>query len=249
MANDRSAWRSSTGGVRATLTCDHRVAPGECGLHRGRRCGDDRPVPSRQPDKRSRGRSAAPARLHARRSNAHLRTRLHALEINLNGRLHGCPRQASVRHQATHRTGCEQFPRHTSEHPLAEATVSVGAGDQKVSPLSLSDVDQLGGTGTFLRDHDPKSALDTVLGQIVSHVIEMTQGRLLFVRPTGLYNGNMTLAACCKNGSASRTARRASRVSFQPITTCSACSAPTASGTTSAGRPRFRIAPPGSSAL
>ena len=59
----------------------------------------------------------------------------------------------------------------------------------------------------------------------------------------------MTRAARCKSGSASRTARRASRVSFQPITMWSALRKLTDSGTTSAGRPILRIAWPESRTL
>src|SRR6516225_2356320 len=50
--------------------------------------------------------------------------------------------------------------------------------------------------------------------------------------------------ACCRNGSASRTARRHSRVSFQATTTRRSCSGATVSGTTRTGRPaRSKITP------
>jgi hypothetical protein len=103
---------------------------------------------------------------------------LHTLEIDLHRRLHGCPpratrRQASVRHRATDRTGREQFPCHAAEDPFAEAAVPVGTGGQEVGPLFLIDPDQLGGTRTLLREYDPGSALDAVLGQIIGHVVEM----------------------------------------------------------------------------
>src|SRR5262249_3434433 len=56
-----------------------------------------------------------------------------------------------------------------------------------------------------------------------------------------------TCLACCKNGSASRTARRHSRVSFQATTTRRSGSAATVSGTSRTGRPARSTITPGSS--
>src|SRR5215831_18503429 len=58
-----------------------------------------------------------------------------------------------------------------------------------------------------------------------------------------------TSFACCKNGSASRTARRHSRVSFQATTTRRSGSAPMASGTSRTGRPARSTRTPGSASF
>jgi hypothetical protein len=95
-----------------------------------------------------------------------------------------------VRHEAADWACRQQLPRHPAEDPLAEAAVSVGAGDQQVGMFFLSAPDQLLRARSLLLQHDFRSAFNAMVRQIAGYVVEPVQCGLLVVRPTRLDNGD-----------------------------------------------------------
>src|SRR6516162_2906203 len=96
----------------------------------------------------------------------------------------------SVRHEAADGTFRQQLARHAAKDPLAQAAVSVCAGDQQVRPFLLSDPDQLLSSRSLLLQHDFGPAFDAMVRQITGYVVEPSQCGLLFAWPTCFDNGN-----------------------------------------------------------
>jgi hypothetical protein len=145
----------------------------------------------------------------------------------------------SMRHQEAKRRRLKQTVGHSSKYPFSDPAMTIGACYNEIGAIFLCQTNELTGIGFGRMDANISLAFPPMALQKFCDIADPTTCLILCIRCANLYDGDRRTV---RKGTASRTARRASRVSLQPTRIRSARSSDTCSGTKSVGRPIRRAA-------
>src|SRR6185312_9583399 len=139
-----------------------------------------------------------------------------------------------VRHEPAGILRLDELSRHPAEQPLPHAAVAIGSGDYEIGTEFHPRLLEGGGQSGGVAGHHIACDFDAVA--CIQSRASRKLGLATAKSPSSTAQ-TMTALAAFRKGRASATARRASRVSFQPTTIRSAAMRLTPEPTSSNGRP------------